>query len=309
MRSKRKGLKSFEFKRRIFYICLLAYPLAHFAVFYIGVNINSILLSFQKFNGKDFQFLAFADIFVNFKNFANDLFRTALLKYAVKNSLLLYAAGLIIGLPLNLIFSFFLYKKIPLKGFFRVLLFLPQIISSIVMTLMFKYFVERGLPGLLKLFGYDTNKFPYFLEHFGTYIFYNLWAGFGTQIIIYSSAMSRVSDELIESGKLDGMNLFQEFTRITLPLIFPTISLFLIVGVAGIFTSQAALYNFSADGAQAQLYTLGYYLFVRVIGKSSTLNDYPYAAAAGILFTVIAFPITMLAKFGLDKIDPTREAK
>ncbi|MDR3318550.1 MAG: sugar ABC transporter permease [Clostridiales bacterium] len=303
------GLKSSKRKRLIFYICLLAYPLAHYAVFYIGVNINSVLLAFKKFDGGEFSFLEASNFFANFSNFSGDLFKTSLLKYAAKNSLLMYGVSLLIVLPLNLMFSFFLYKKIPLKGFYRIVLFLPQIVSSIVMAMMFKYFVERGLPGLFSKFNIELPTLLTDVKTaFSTIIAYNIWAGFGTQIIIYSGAMSRISEELVESGKLDGMNMFQEFIRITLPLIYPTVSLFLVAGVAGIFTSQAALYNFFGDEAQANVSTLGYFLFVRVIGKSSTFNDYPYAAAAGLLFTAAALPITLGAKYLLDRFDPMRDA-
>ena len=84
-------------------------------IFYIGVNINSILLAFQKYtiDGKT--------VFAGFDNF-KDVFATfsdvGELRYGLKNSLLLYAVGLVISLPLGLFFSFYIYKKCFMSSFF-----------------------------------------------------------------------------------------------------------------------------------------------------------------------------------------------
>ncbi len=291
---------------KFFYAAILFFPLLQFLIFYIFVNINSILLSFQQFDmvsGK-FTFLG-AD---NFKAFLNDLVNDPIIIKATFNSLTLYLVGLLIGLPLNIIFSYFLYKKIPLHGFYRIILFLPQIISSMVISLMFKFFVERGLPGILNIFNITNanNLITRADTAFKTIIFYTGWSSFGTQIIIFSSAMSRVPQTLIEAGKIDGLTAFKEFWHITLPLIFPTITTFLVVGVAGLFTSQAGLYDFFGSQAPYHTYTYGYFLFVKVIGDANVVN-YPYASAAGIIFTMIAAPLTLIAKFLLEKFGPTVE--
>ncbi|HEY8443381.1 MAG TPA: sugar ABC transporter permease [Clostridia bacterium] len=302
---KRKGSVNGR-NAKFFYAAVLFFPLLQFLIFYVFVNINSILLSLQRYDmttGK-FVFMGLG----NFKAFLHDLFNDSIIIKATYNSITLYLVGLLIGLPLNIIFSYFLYKQIPLNGFFRVVLFLPQIISSMVISLMFKFFVERGLPSILEIIGITNahNLITRADTAFKTIIFYCIWSGFGTQIIIYSSAMSRVPQSLIEAGKLDGLTAFKEFWHIILPLIFPTITTFLVVGVAGLFTAQAGLYDFFGPQAPYHTYTYGYFLFVKVIGEANIVN-YPYASAAGIIFTMIAAPLTLLAKYLLEKFGPTVE--
>ncbi len=305
-RKKARSMSASKREALIFYIAILALPVLQICVFYVGMNVNAIKLAFQKYD-YDTGTYSFAGL-SNFKLFINNLRHLTVLNYALKNSAISYLAGLCIGLPLNLIFSYFMYKKIIGHGFFRVILFLPQILSSIVMSLMFTFFVDRGLPSVFAMF--DMTMPALLVKEataFKTIVFYCIWAGFGSQIIIYSTAMSSVDESLIEVGKLEGISGLQEFFRIVLPLIYPTITTFLVVGIAGFFTNQANLYNFYGQSAQEYTQTLGYYMFVTVIGSNATLGDYPYASAAGILFTLIAAPLTLIVKHLLEKYGPKTE--
>lgn len=305
-RKKQRTMAAGNRSALIFYICILALPVLQLCIFYIGINVNTLKLAFQRFDYASGKYIF--NGLENFKEFINNLKGLTVLQYAVKNSGILYLVGLVIGLPLNLIFSYFLYKKVPLSKLFRVVLFLPQILSSIVMSLMFVYFVERGIPAIAEMFG---KTLPSLLGKkdttFPLIVFFCIWSGFGTQIIIYSTAMSGVDESLIEVGKLEGINGFQEFLRIVLPLIYPTITTFLVVGIAGFFTNQASLYNIYGQNAPEYTQTIGYYLFVQVVGSNATLADYPRASAAGILFTLIAAPLTLLVKYLLEKYGPSTE--
>ena len=90
-------------------------------------------------------------------------------------------------------------------------------------------------------------------------------------------------------------------------MIFPTITVFLVTGVGDFFTANACAYTFYAENAPYNVYTLGYYLFIKVIGANASLADYPYAAAAGLCLTLVAAPITLLVKYLLEKYGPDPE--
>ena len=306
---KKKKIKSHNAAKRealIFYILILALPLLQCCIFYIGTNVNTIALAFEKYDFETGKYVW--NGVQNFKDFFESLKTSTVLSYAISNSLKIYLVGLFIGLPLNLIFALFLYKKVPGTGFFRVVLFLPQILSGIVTSVMFAYFVEGALPAVFTKMG---ATFPDLLNGpeyaFSTIVFYCIWAGFGSQLIIYGTSMSGVDESLIEAGKLDGLSTFGEFFKIVLPMIFPTITTYLVIGIAGFFTNQASLYNFYGQNAQEYTQTLGYYLFVKVIGSTATLGDYPMASAAGLLFTCIAAPLTILVKYLLERFGPSVE--
>ena len=295
-------------KESIFYYCMIAFPLLQFLVFYVGVNANSILLSFKSYeitdNGVGYIWVGLKNYSDFIKSFATD---PDMLRMAA-NSLILYGSGLLVGVPLAILFSFYLYKNFALSSVFKVLLFLPSIISSVVMVLMYKYFVDFGFPALMKKFGVHViAPLGVSTTAFKWIIFYNLFISFGSNVIMYTSGMTRIPPSLTEYARLEGCGYWQELIYIVIPLIFPTITTFLVVGVAGIFTNQANLYTFYGTGASSEVITFGYYLFGKIAGNVHSNADYPYVSAAGIVFTFIAVPLTFLVKWALEKFGPVSE--
>ena len=291
----------------IFYTVLAAFPVLQFVLFYIVVNFNSILLSFQQIDNT-----TGSVTFIGFDNFVQvfkDLFGSFELQQSWKNSFIAYGIGLLIGVPFSLFFSFYIYKKYFLSKFFKLFLFLPSIISSIAMIIMFSYFAEDAYPDLMKLIFHLATRPNGLLSDTKTtlfaVLFYATWTGFGSTVIMYSSAMSNINNALPEAAKIDGANSFQEFFYITLPCIWPTLVTFLVVGVAGIFTNQLGLYAFFGGNADLRVYTFGYYLYTGTVEGSRA--SYPYLAAMGLVMTMFAVPLTYLFKFVLERFGPRRD--
>lgn len=290
--------------RLIFYYAMIALPLLHYLIFYIGVNFNSILLAFKEYkviNGQEqfvWNFTAqFSKIFETF------VYGTTM-KQMLLNSLTFYFFSLLVTVPLALIFSFYIYKKYVASGFFKIVLFLPSMISSVVTVFMYKYLVDVGIVEVLKSFG--VKIMPPLSDpqyRMPAVIMFNLIISFGTNILMYSSAMTRIPVSVVEYAQLDGVSPLREFVSITIPLIFDTITTFLVVGIAGIFTNQANLYAMFGKEASMEVQTFGYHLFI-LTNMGITEANFPYAAALGIVFTLIVVPLTMLVRWGLGKINP-----
>ena len=245
-------------KDMIFCALVLAIPVAQFIIFYIVVNFNSIIMTFQKYENGAFVFNGVQ----NFKAMWQEVAHGSTLD-AIKNSVIVYFCSSLLGLTLSLVFSFYIYKKMPLSKTFRVFLYLPSILSSMVTVTVFKQLVEIGIKNIFSLQdGLLSNP----ETKMGTLIFFQLLMGFGTQILMYSGAMNGIDDSAVEAARLDGVNTFQEFFFITLPLIYPTIVTFLVVGMAGMFTNQLNLYAFYGNGGNLgrEYWTVGFMLFQRV---------------------------------------------
>lgn len=290
-------------KNMIFYCIMFTIPVLWFSYFYVGVNVNSIIMAFQKydFSTGDYVWAGW----LNFRNFFRQWADATAMLTMLKNSLYGFLCTLGIGMPLGLLFSFYIYKKKPGYAIFKVILFLPSIISAMVLAVMFKNFTESTLPPLMeKWFGLEMQGLLSNNDtQFGTILFYNVWIGFGSGILLYSGAMSRVPESIVESAQLDGISPVKEFFYITFPLIFGTVSTFIITGVAGLFTNQLNMYNLFSDGVNPASMTFGYYLFKGIAAASSTA-DYPYYAAIGLCLTIVAVPITWGVKFLCDKFGP-----
>nr|MBO4518034.1 sugar ABC transporter permease [Clostridia bacterium] len=294
--------------RYIFIACMLAVPILFFCVFSLGVKLNSVLLSLKEYVVEDkkgsYEFLPFSSLGKNFGEAIGNLFNDQEVIWAFKNSVIFYLVGLLFTMPLSIFITYIIYKKIPGSKLFTIMAYLPQMLSTIIMTLMFKNLVEKVLPYLL-----GKPELSVFKDYtkLGVFIYYNSWVNLGANVILYLGAMTRIPEDLIEVGQLEGISLWKEFRLITLPLIFPTITVFIVAGVAGLFTNQNNLYNFYDAEAPKDISNLGYYMFVRVIGNHAQLRDYPYASAFGVLFTMVAAPITLLVKYLLEKFGPSAE--
>ena len=297
MKTKRKNL--------LFYCLLIAFPLAQFCVFYIGVNVNSILMAFQRIDVKNATITWTMD---NIKNAFQMMTGSPELIPVMEISIIAYLLLTVISVPLGLFFSYYIYKKLPLSGAFRVILFLPSILSAIVMATIFQFFFERAIPSIMLQF-FDIEMMG-LLENsstrFASLIFYNVLMGFGANVLMYTNSMSGISQEVVESAQLDGANTIQEFWYITMPMIYPTLSMFLFTGVASIFTNQLNLFSFYGGAAPSGIQTYGYYFYTKTYGAKS-MSEYPMLSAMGLLMTIVVVPLTLLVKHLLEKYGPKED--
>ncbi len=287
----------------LFYIGLVALPTIQFCIFYIYVNFNSILLAFQTYDKITNQY-AFAK-FDNFKAVFQH-FSSVMGKIQLKNSFILAFFTIVISLPLSILCSYYVYKGKLFAETFKIVLFLPSIISGLVMIIIYKYIVELGLPAILtdmtgeKVLGFYSNPDT----KFSTILFFTMWIGLGGQLLMYLSAMSSINESVVEAAKLDGVGFFGEFWHITLPMIFPTISTFIVSGVAGIFTNQMNLFSFESYLAPADVQTVGYYMYKELYLQKSSIDAWPFLSAMGLILTVITVPFVFLLRHVFTKYDP-----
>ena len=196
---------------------------------------------------------------------------------------------------------------------FRVILFMPKILSSVVFALLFTGVVNdvyrtlmQKATGDIMIMGLLDNP----ETRRSMVIFYNVWIGFGVNVLMFSGAMSGISDSVIESAQLDGVNIVQEFVYITVPMIWPTFTSFFVVGLTGIFSNQANLHTFFGNG-ESKIQTIGYFLYTRTVKADIISNGanmtYGELSAFGLVITFIVAPLTLGLRWLLNKIGPSAE--
>ena len=307
---------SIKKQRLRFYIGWFLPLLIQFCIFYVYLNFNSILLAFQEYKinangvGHTVKFVGFDNIKVALQFFfskrAGDM---------IVNSLIVYGCQLLIVTTLALFFSYYIAKKYPCSGLFRLMLYLPTIVSSAVMAILYQYIVTdvystlafkltgTALPGLL-----DNQATEY-----GTILFFCLWMGFGGNVMIYTGTMSSIDTSVIESAQLDGVNSLQEFWYIYIPMMYPTLVTFIVTGITGLFSNQMHLYTFyGSNGSKFGTETFGYYFYkmtastgVSLYKTANPMNSYPELSALGLVITMILCPITMIARKLMVKLGPS----
>lgn len=284
----------------IFYISIIALPLLQVLIFYFYVNFNSILMAFQKYTLTKGFYFDKNDLFANFSKFWFELTKSRNIIIALKNSLLVWFFTAIVGTFLSIVFSYYIFKKWFLAKMFKFFLFLPSVLPSILLVLVFRTFMDSVIPEIAKN-KFDIVMSPIFQNanlRMPAVIFYTVFIGFGTQMLIYTGAMGQISPDVLEAGKVDGVTTTREFFSIVVPMILPTVATFMIANVATIFTNQANLYSFFAHKANVENKTIGYYLYelIQDTEEYPKRSMYNYASAFGIICTFVAFPLTLLAR-------------
>lgn len=303
-KSLKKRITKRTVSKYIFVITFLIWPLTQFAIFYVYMNFNNIMLAFK---GMRPDYSTYWVGLQNIKNVFNGV-DTNIIKICFWNNLSMFFWTLIFGMPLNILFAFYLYKKKFGSGFIRIVYMLPNMVSGVVMTLLFMKLVEFGLPSLWQnLFGKEmSNLIRNNTTAFGVQVFYTLWLGFSSSIIIYSNAMFALDSGMMEAAEIDGANNWQQLIRIIVPNIMPTISTYMITGVSSIFTISGSLYLFyGLNDVPIDTYMMGFYMFkIAMVGD---LTAYPMASATSLVITVVTIPLTFFVRWLFDRFDPQRD--
>jgi ABC-type sugar transport system permease subunit len=299
-----KAFKKENRGRTLFIILMLAYPILQFALFWGYVNIGTIILTFQKFSWNTGKYIF--NGFNNYKQVFIKLFTDKMTQQMMINSLLYMPVTCFIILPLSMIFSYFLYKKVPLSGVFRVIYFLPSILPIVVLTMVFSFVFDPRLgpansivQGIFNIFGskqlipswfgsYPTNQIMIYV--------YCIWAGLGFNILLLTGAIQRIPREVIEFGELEGISFFQEFKHVIVPMIWPTVTTTFILGITSVFTVMMQPMLLTPGNPDTNTISLMIY--------NSVIRDdnIAYTATFGILISLIGLPVILLIKKGMNNL-------
>lgn len=274
--------------------CLLLLPaILHFCIFYIYINSQSFLLAVKDDNGFTLKYLKM--FFHQLGTSGSDI------TVALKNTMIFFVIGNFFMFPLALLFSYLLYKKLAGYKYFRIIFFLPSIISAVVMVTLYKNIINGPISDLwMKVTG--KNYMPLFLnssEYALKFILlYQFWLGLASNMIIYSGTMNRIPMEVIESAKIDGIGFWGELIHMVIPLIWPTLSTMLLLSFVNIFGASGPILLFTQGDYETT--TIAYWIFE----QSTSLNpDYNYAAATGLVFTFVQLPIVFVVRYINRKLD------
>lgn len=276
----------------VFLTVMLIVPIIQWFVFWLYVNINTILLGFQT-NVGTWTLNNFELLFYELT--ADD----GVLGLALGNTLKYFFTNVFIIMVLAVIISYFMFRRIAGSGVFRIIFYLPAIISSVAMTSVYSEFVSpTGPVGWLldKIMDSPPELLADSRTATPTIIAYCIWTGFGTNILLFTGAMNRIPISLLESAKLDGAGMGREVVSIILPLIWPTISTLLILNCTSVFSASGPILLFTQGDYQTT--TIGYWIFDMVYNY----NSYNMVSAAGLFFTCIGVPFILLVRWLVERI-------
>lgn len=173
---------------------------------------------------------------IGLKNFVN-LFNDASFFEALKVTVIIMILTTLIYNVFGIILAALLNDKGKLLGISRSAIFIPTVMSSVVVAFIWSYMVQTNggvINSIIEMFGgtgVDFYKTPMTTILVISGII--CWNSLGFFVVIYISTLSTIPQEIYEASKVDGANWFYRFRHITLPLLAPGITINCILAVAG----------------------------------------------------------------------------
>lgn len=292
-----KGKKLGSKGAPLFVITLLAIPIVHWLIFWLGVNVNSILLAFKLPTGEwsmETMKSVVREIIYNDANTDINL------KTSLKNTLMYFSKDMLM-IPFHLLIAYFFYKKITGYRVYQIVFYLPSIISGVAFATMFSDFIDHKGPLGIIMEAAGVNPVPQLLANSdyatGTILFYTIWIGWGGNMLLLGGALARIPVEILESARLDGISPWKELIYMILPLIWSTMSTLLILNMTSLFLADGPILLFTAGKEGTS--TIGYWIFEKTKMGPGMYNS---VAAAGLVFTCIGAPIILFFKWLIERI-------
>ena len=285
--------------RVLFILCFTLLPVVQWLLFYVYTNFSSIILAFTG-SGGEFTF-------GNFARFFRELaLETSDIRIAFKNTFITFAI-LMVTFPLKVLVSYFIYKKVPGYGFYRIVFFLPTVLFSVCTAMVFTRIV--GVNGAIAKAVGEWLNLGGAPELLGDSRFANIvvllnmiWLQFPGDLIIWSGTFARIPEDVLESGRIDGTTWWTEFTKIIVPLIWPTMSLKMVLLFCTIFSASGQV--FLLTGGEFGTMTLQAWQYIKLLEHSGAYYSsygYNYLSAVGLMLTIVAVAISLVVRHITDK--------
>ena len=288
-----KGKKTVLERKRARFGVLWTLPTAIlFIIFMVVPTFNVFRMSFFKWSGfsGDQTFVGLQ----NFKTLAGDMNFV----HACQNTILLLVVVTSITMPIAIIFAAILTQdKIIGSGFLRLVMYVPSILSAVVIAAIFSAIYDQqdgllnntlgflGLGALKRVWLGDQKIVIYSIA------FAMVWQSFGYYMVMYMSSMAGVDRSLYEAAQIDGAGKVRQLFSITIPMIWQnirtTLTFFIISSVNLSFVLATAMTNGGPDGASQTI--LGY-----MYQQAYTNSTYGYGMAIGVVIFLFSFILSLV---------------
>jgi ABC-type sugar transport system permease subunit len=230
--------------------------------------------------------------FENYKYALNDPYILQSLLNTLQFAYILLPTGIFLSILLAVILN---NRKLPGRGIFRTIYFLPYVTSSVIVAIVFTQlfddhmgWVNRGLEAVgldpvawLRGSQWGAKSVVILLTH---------WGGLGYNVLLFLGGLQAIDQELYEAARIDGANEWQIFWRITLPLLYPMIFFLTIIATIGLLNMFNQPYMLTEGGPRGATTTVMLRLYEFGVGQ----QRYGDASALGILVGLLVIVISVI---------------
>lgn len=280
-------------KRKIYIFLGLLPALLIYMVFAILPILQSFYYSFMEWDG-------FSEMtFVGLSNF-EQLFQDPLFWNSVKNNIYVVLASVLGQVPIALFIALLLNRKLKGVKIFRTIGFLPVVLSTVVISLTWSliYNSEDGLINVvLRGIGLDALAQNWLGDPTWSMIAVLvtiIWQFVGLYLIIFLAALQNIPEEILEAARIDGASEWKTTWKITVPMIWDTIIVSVILCIAGSLKTFDLIYVMTHGGPSHSTEVMALYMFNETFGQF----QYGYGSAVSVVIfffsLILIFIVTKL---------------
>lgn len=277
------------------HLLLFALPAIAFFAIYNYTPMFGLILAFKNYRYDKGIFLS---DWAGLKNF-KFIFTSDQAWLITKNTLLYNSAFIITGTLLALVFAFMLNEilKKPLVKIYQTVMFFPHFPSWVVVAYMLFALINNSY-GMINVFlkSIDMAPIPFYTQTIYwpfIFIFAKLWKGVGLSTIVYYSAIINIDTEHVEAAAIDGANRLQISLHVVLPALAPLVTLFVMLGVGGIFYADFGMFYFLPKDVGI-LYPVTDVIDTYVYRALRVSGDIGNASAVGFYQSIVGFILVVL---------------
>ena len=271
----------YKSKKKIIFTFLFP-SLLGLVVFKVGAMLYSLYISFTEWN------LFGAPELVGLKNYIT-IFRDPRFYESLKNTLLFIAGYLPVVLVLSMGIALLLNSKVKRVNIFRGLFFLPVITSWVAVSMIWKGLLNPEFGIINSIIEFFGGTGPAWLQDpafvLPSVIMVSVWKDVGFLSIIFLGGLQGISSEYYEAAQIDSASKWQQFRKITLPLLSPTTFYALIITIINSFQVFDQIWIMTAGEPTADLVPV---MVTEIYKNSFQYQKMGYATALSwILFAII----------------------
>ena len=274
---RKKKLNWFYLPAVVLMLAFIAYPLC-----------NAIYLSFFNWNGYSVN-----KEFIGIQNYVA-MFKDEIFISSLRNTLIYGFGCTILQQVIGLTLALFLNTKFKGRGIIRTVIYMPAMVSGLVMGYIMYFFfqfnggVVNDILGFLGLSGYDWLGNG--TSAIAVIVFINTWQFVGVSMVIYLAGIQGVSQSYIEAATVDGANAWERFRYIILPLLVPALSSSVIYNLIGGLKLYDVIIALTDGGPARKTHSLA----TNIANRYFDAERAGYAAAIGVFSFVMIMIISMI---------------
>lgn len=227
---------------------------------------------------------------------------------ALGNVFILAFGKLALEVPLSMLLAVFLNRGLKATGFFRVVLFLPAIISTaitgLIFSLMFASF-NGSVNTILQNIGFIERPINWFGNKWTAMLVLGLasvWNNYGVNMIFFLMAFQSVPKELYECAQMDGITPVKKFFKITLPMIGPTVQAVLLMSIVASLKMSELIMASTNGQPSGQTEVVITYVFKYFFGFDGRIPSVGYASAMAIVTGIILACVSLVYMKGTSNL-------